>query len=105
MLQMQSDFDDEKARLKSKINELAVALDRAKQQVSERDQSLQELASPRKPLVIIFIPQHTSGIRHAVSGYFRKVLAQVAKILRKKLPVFKEKGLSWNNLCVISHNQ
>lgn len=51
MLQMQDEFEAEKAKLKSRINELSVGLDRTRNQLNDRDQTITDLKSPRKPLV------------------------------------------------------
>lgn len=48
---MQGEHDTEKAKLNSRINELAVALDRAKLHLVDRERTISELGSPRKPLV------------------------------------------------------
>merc|ERR1712096_233638 len=45
MLQMQADFEAEKAALNSKINELTVGLDRSTKQVNDKDRTINELSA------------------------------------------------------------
>lgn len=53
MLQMQADFDADKAKLNAKINELTVTLDRSKSQLVDRDQTIRDLSTPSRPMVRI----------------------------------------------------
>ena len=45
---MQSDFDDEKAKMNAQINELSVQLERAKDKIDDKDRTISELSSPVK---------------------------------------------------------
>ena len=45
MLEMEADFDVEKARLSAKVNELTVALDRCRTEVLEKERLIEDLTS------------------------------------------------------------
>ena len=54
MLEMEADFDVEKARLTAKVNELTVALGRARSQVIEKERIIDELkVSSTQPQVLL----------------------------------------------------
>jgi len=73
MLQMQSDFDAEKARLNARVNELTVALDRAKAHLNDKDKTINELSSSSKPLVkTAFEPR--SGVASPKSFFGTNIL-------------------------------
>ena len=61
MLQLQSETDAERAKLNGKINELTVALDRAKSQLNEKDQTISDMKISRPLVSFLFVLLQENG--------------------------------------------
>ena len=89
LLQLQSDADTERAKFNAKINELTVALDRAKSHLSDKDQTISDLKSSR-PLVSVYFSTYGTLIivshKHSFKLFLKVTLSSETIILDYIMP-------------------